>query len=438
MTQSSLTINPKQNIKTTITVPGDKSISHRSLIFGALATGDSSISNLLLGEDVLSTMTILQKLGVEMSHTASSIKQGDVLTIRGQGIKSLKPTSDILDCGNSGTTMRLMLGLLSSQNFSSTLTGDASLNKRPMERVFEPLRKMGARFEVKDEGGKRLITVHGNKNLAGGDFNLPVASAQVKSAIILAALGSGCAVNVTEPSLSRDHTERMLIGMGAPLLQRDTTVSLSATSDPLLKPLGQFAVANDFSSAAFFIAAGLMVPGSEITVKQVNLNPTRAALLDVFKKMGGLIEIKDEKKVSGELVGDIVARYSALKGTTVSGSIIPWLIDEIPILSIVASLAYGDTLIADAKELRVKESDRIKVMCNHLSTLGVSVDEKPDGMVIHGPASFKGGTFESHGDHRVAMSFAIAGLCAQDPIIIQDTDCIKTSFPTFLTIIKQF
>ncbi|MBX7149960.1 3-phosphoshikimate 1-carboxyvinyltransferase [bacterium] len=434
---SSLTVTSKSNIKATITVPGDKSISHRSLIFGALAEGESRVSNLLLGEDVLSTMTILQKMGVKMSHTAETIKPGDILTIQGKGIHSLKATSDILDCGNSGTTMRLMLGLLSAQDFSSTLTGDASLNKRPMERVFEPLRKMGASFEVKEVDGKRLITVHGKKNLSGGSFTLPVASAQVKSAIVLAALGSGCAVDVTEPSLSRDHTERMLLGMGAPLSIKNTTVSLPATSGLKLKPLGNFSVANDFSSAAFFIAAGLIVPGAHVTLKQVNLNPTRAALLDVFKKMDGKIEIQNEQDVSGEKVGDIIARYSSLKGTSVSGQIIPWLIDEIPILSIVASKAQGETTIADAKELRVKESDRIKVMCGHLAVLGVNVGEKPDGMVIQGPSPFKGGSFKSHGDHRVAMSFAIAGLCSDAPVIIDDTDCIKTSFPSFFKLFEK-
>lgn len=414
------TIQPAiKGLKGAIEVPGDKSISHRALILGSLAEGESHITNLLLGEDVLATMQILQDLGVKMSHQPHQIKPQDTLTIYGKGLHSLKAAKKILYCGNSGTTMRLMLGLLAAQPFESVLTGDESLNKRPMERVTKPLSQMGAKFSVEESKGKKLIHVVGSSKLKGGEFVLPMASAQVKSALLLAGLYTKIAVKVIEPGFSRNHTEIMLKNMGTPL-----------------KPLN-ILVPNDFSSAAFFIVAGLIVPNSQITLKNIGLNPTRSVFIDVLKKMGGDLQIQNKKTRMGEEVGDLLVKSSSLKGYHLQGEVIAQVIDEIPIFAIAASCAKGISEVSEAEELRVKESDRIKTICLEVSKLGVSIQEKKDGFIIEGRTSFKSGTFESHGDHRIAMSLAIASLLSPQPSIINNVDCVATSFPPFFEILNQ-
>lgn len=416
---NSQTIFPAKSLKGIISVPGDKSISHRALILASLAEGESHITNLLLGEDVLATMQILQDLGVKMSHQPHQIKAQDTLTIYGKGLHSLKASKNILYCGNSGTTMRLMLGLLAAQPFESVLTGDESLNKRPMERVIKPLTQMGAQFSIQESKGKRLIHVVGTSKLKGGEFVLPMASAQVKSALLLAGLYTKIPVMVIEPGFSRNHTEIMLGNMGVPL-----------------KPL-DFLVPNDFSSAAFFIVAGLVVPNSQLILKDVGLNPTRSAFIEVLKKMGGNIQIQNKKTMMGEEMGDLLVKSSSLKGYHLQGEVIPQVIDEIPIFAIAASCAKGKSEVSHAHELRVKESDRIKTVCLEVAKLGVSIQEKKDGFIIEGGRSFQSGTFESHGDHRIAMSLAIASLLAPQASVINNVDCVATSFPSFFKILDR-
>lgn len=427
-------IHPKGSLRGRITVPGDKSVSHRSLIFAALAQGTSTIRNLLLGEDVLSTMGILQTLGVKMSHTPHELKKGDVLTVCGVGIHGFQKPSQILDCGNSGTTMRLMMGLLASQNFEATLTGDDSLNRRPMQRVMNPLTDMGASFRVENRDGKRLITVIGNPQLKGKSFKLPVASAQLKSAILLAGLGAQGVTTVEEPAPSRDHTERMLTAMGADLTLEGHMLSIDP--DKYLSAF-DLTVPGDFSSAAFFLVAGLIVPDSEICIEGVGINPTRRALLDVLLKMGGSITLQNERVVSGEPVADLLVKSSALKACDIGGDLIPNLIDEIPIFCIAAARASGVTRITDAAELRIKESDRLATMAGHLTRLGVPVVEEPDGLVIEGGFPFKKERFESQGDHRIAMSLSIAALLADGPSGISNIDCVATSFPGFFELLES-
>ena len=442
---NSITIHPAQKLEGAITVPGDKSVSHRAVMFGSLAEGENSVENLLLGEDVLSTMRIFQQLGVRMSHKPEDLSPSDTLVISGVGLDGLRPSDQILDCGNSGTTMRLLLGLLAAQPFTSRFTGDASLNRRPMERVIEPLKKMGAQFEVNHEAsGRRIITVKGNKNLKGIDYTMPVASAQVKSAILLAGLYAKGETVVHEPAQSRDHTERMLKGLGAFFKSRKLTHSVRPGSK--LKNF-QMRVPGDFSSAAFFMVAGLVVPHSKLLIQNVGVNPTRDALMSVLEEMvvskkgskEKKLSLVDKREVSGEPVADIEVLSADLKAISIGGDIIPKLIDEIPVFSIAAARAKGDSVVADAKELRVKESDRIKTMCQHLKTLGVGVDEREDGFKVHGgkPFPFKAGKFQSFGDHRVAMSLAVAALVADGPSVIEDIDCVATSFPGFFDLLLK-
>lgn len=431
----SKTIQPISHLRGTITLPGDKSISHRALIFSSLATGDSTIQNLLLGEDVLATMRIFQQLGVSMSHTPEELKEGDILTVHGVGLHGLKPTKEVLYCGNSGTTMRLLMGLLAAQPFDSTLTGDESLNKRPMERVTQPLSKMGAHFSIKEKGGGRLIHVKGKKHLKGGTtHHLPVASAQLKSALLLAGLYASQETLIVEPASSRDHTERMLAACGATMEKKGSELMIQPIQS--LKPL-KLLIPGDFSSAAFFLVGALILPNSEVTLQGVGINPTRAALIEVLTEMGGKIEVSNRDLINDEPLADLSVKSSPLRGWDLHGEIIPKLIDEIPIFSIAASKAKGKSTISDAAELRVKESDRIQVLASELKKMGVSLEEKEDGLVIEGGSLFQSGTFLSHGDHRIAMSLAIAALSARNPSIIQDSDCIATSFPHFFEKMAQ-
>ncbi len=427
---------PAESLHGTIRVASDKSISHRSLIFSALADGQSRVKHLLLGEDVLCTLTMLNQLGVKTSHSAKTLTAADELVLEGVGVHGLKESNELLYCGNSGTTMRLMLGLLSGQSFVSRLTGDEYLNKRPMERVMKPLTQMGAQFSVTQEGDQRIITVQPSKKLQGISYASPVASAQVKSCLILAGLYADGITSVSEPSLSRNHTEIMLQAQGAPLAIKDLTVSVTKTQN--LKPLN-ITVPADISSAAFFIVAALITPNSDLLIQDVCLNPTRTGLLDILKAMGAHIEIIDERFVGGEVVGDLRVKTSKLKNVAVGGAVIPRLIDEIPVLTLAAALAEGQMVLTDAGELRVKETDRIKAICSEMTKLGVAIQETKDGFILTGRAKLEQPSvdFKSYGDHRMAMTEMIAGLVLDQSVMIDDVACVQTSFPEFFELLGK-
>lgn len=436
MTQKSFRTAPAASLKGEITIAPDKSISHRALMFAAVAEGKSRVKNLLLGEDVLCTLAVLNRLGVKTSLTAESIKPGDELEIEGVGLKGLRESHDILYCGNSGTAMRLLLGLVSGTGMAARFTGDASLNKRPMGRVTEPLTRMGAAFEIVEEGGRRIIKTLPHGGLRGGDFHLPVASAQIKTAILLAGLNAQGETSVTEPALSRNHTEIMLKAMGAEIESAGTTVWLNPGR--ALKPL-RIAVPGDISSAAFFIVGALIVPGSDVLIRNVNLNPTRTGLLDVVADMGGDVTILNRGEEGGEPVGDLQVRHSRLRNVRVGGAIIPRLIDEIPILALAAAFAEGDMVLSDAKELRVKETDRIQAICRELGAIGADVIEKTDGFTVAGGRALKPRetALHSYGDHRIAMTLIMAGLMSKEVFTIDDADCVNTSFPEFFALLES-
>lgn len=427
----SIVVEPAQQpFRGELSIPGDKSISHRAIIFASLSEGVSRLSGLLEAEDVLCTIDCFREMGVSIE------KQGGEWKVRGVGLHGLKKPSKVLWCGNSGTAMRLLLGILAGQDFESALTGDASLNRRPMKRVTEPLSQMGAQFSMEGEGTpQRILRVRGGK-LRGIDYRSPVASAQVKSAILLAGLWAEGETRVEEPSLSRDHTEQMLLGAGLPLQRMKNSAALKAPSRLLFPE--EFKVPADISSAAFFLVAALLVPGSRLLLKDIGINPTRTGILDALQAMDASIEIQKERIVMGEKVGDLALAYSPLHAAPIGGDLIPRLIDEIPILGVAAARAQGLTEISDAEELRVKESDRIRVLCELLSRLGVKVREEKDGLQIEGSVSvpFHSACVESYGDHRMAMSMAIAASVAEGPIEIQDIDCVNTSFPSFWDCLK--
>lgn len=401
-----------------ITIPADKSISHRAIIFSALAKGKSIIKNFSDGQDPHSTLNIFKKLGVEI------VEKGDVITINSTG--ELKQPNAPLDCGNSGTTMRLLSGVLAGQKFNSTLIGDASLSKRPMKRVITPLEQMGG--EIKSKDFKAPLEIFG-KNLNAISYNSPIASAQVKSCILLAGLNTEGITRVTEPYTSRNHTEIMLKAMGANLSVEGTTVSIEKSE---LRPI-DIEIPGDISSAAYFICAGLIVPNAEIILKNVGLNPTRTGIIDVVKSMGGNIEILSERETCGEKVGDILVKYSPeLKSCKISGEIIPRLIDEIPVIAVLATQAEGQTVIADAQDLRNKESDRITAVVTELKKLGAKIEETQDGMIITGKTSLKGNCeVKTYHDHRLAMSLYVAGLTTNNKIKINSFEWVNISFPEF-------
>lgn len=404
-----------------ISVPGDKSISHRSVMFGSIAKGITEIDHFLTGADCLSTISCFQKMGIPI-ETA-----GERVIIRGKGLRGLSAPSGILDCGNSGTTTRLISGILSAQNFDVTLTGDSSIQTRPMKRIMTPLAQMGA----------DITSIHGNdcaplkicgRPLHGISYQSPVASAQVKSAILLAGLYADGETRVAEPALSRNHTELMLQGFGANVHTEDTT----AVIQPAKELYGmKLSVPGDISSAAFFLAAGLMVPGSEILLKNVGINPTRDGILHVCQRMGGNITLLNLKMEGGESTADILVRHSDLHGTIIEDPIIPSLIDELPIIAVMACVADGETIIRDAAELKVKESNRIRVMTENLTAMGADVTETDDGMVIRGGKALHGAVIDSHLDHRIAMSFAVAALCADGITQINGAECVSISYPEF-------
>lgn len=401
-----------------VTIPADKSISHRAIIFSALAKGKSIVKNFSDGQDPHSTLNIFRQLGVEIKE------DGNTVTVNSTG--KLKPSNTPLDCGNSGTTMRLVSGVLAGQNFNSTLIGDASLSKRPMKRVISPLEQMGG--EIKSNDFKAPLEIKGQK-LNSISYNSPIASAQVKSCILLAGLNADGVTTVTEPYTSRNHTEIMLKAMGAKLAVDGTTVSIEKSE---LNPIN-IEIPGDISSAAYFICAGLIVPNAEIVLKNVGLNPTRTGIIDVVKSMGGDIEILSERETCGEKVGDILVKYSPnLKSCKISGEIIPRLIDEIPVIAVLSTQAEGQTVIADAQDLRNKESDRITAVVTELKKLGAKIEETPDGMIITGKTSLKGGCdVETYHDHRLAMSLFVAGLVAEKEIKINGFEWVNISFPEF-------
>lgn len=428
MTTQSQTITASRGLRGEITVPGDKSISHRSIMLGSLAQGTTRVRGFLEGEDNLSTLKAFQAMGVAIERGRDGI-----LSIAGQGLQGLREPADVLDCGNSGTTMRLMTGLLAAQRFFCVLTGDQYLRRRPMRRVVGPLTDMGARIWGRDGGERAPLAIQGSA-LRGIEYRSAIASAQVKSALLLAGLYAQGETTVYEPHVSRDHSERMLRFFGADV--RSFAGGVSIVPQPRLEGR-EVHVPGDISSAAFFLVAALITPGSELLVRNVGINPTRSGILDILKMMGGDLQLLDERTLSGEPTADILVRGSSLRGVDIGGELVPRAIDEFPVVSVAAALAEGTTVIRDAQELRVKETDRIAAMVSELSTLGARVEALPDGMRIEGTGGFSGGTVLSHGDHRIAMSMAVAALRAASPVTIQDTGCTATSFPNFWELLEQ-
>lgn len=412
-------------IKGRLRVPGDKSISHRAVMFGAISKGITNIKGFLTGADCISTISIFKKMGIDIEI------QNTAVTVKGKGLYGLSKPGEILDCGNSGTTTRLVSGILSAQNFTSVLTGDKSIQKRPMNRITAPLTLMGA--DIKSNNGFAPLTITGS-SLHGIEYNSPVASAQVKSAILLAGLYADSPTTVIEPAKSRDHTELMLKKFGANL----NTTKISATINPCKELFAtDIDVPSDISSAAFFMAAATLVPDSELILENVGINPTRDGVIKVLKDMGANIEIINSTD-EFEPVADIKVSYSRLHATTIGGDIIPTLIDELPLLAAVASMAEGKTIIKDATELKVKESNRIKVMCEELSKLGVNVVETEDGMEIEGTNKLLGNvTISTHDDHRIAMTFAILGLISDGKIKLDNKNCVEISYPGFFDDLRK-
>lgn len=407
-------------LKGTLRVPGDKSISHRAIMFGSLAEGTTTIHGFLKGADCLSTIDCFRKMGISIEE------KEDTIYVHGKGLHGLHKPEETLDVGNSGTTTRLISGILAGQNFDTVLSGDASLNSRPMGRIMKPLSMMGADIISIHDTGCAPLSIKG-RSLNAIHYDSPVASAQVKSCVLLAGMYSDGITSVTEPVLSRNHTEIMLNYFGARVTSEGTTASIAPEPSLFAR---EITVPGDISSAAYFIAAGLLVPGSEILLKNVGINPTRDGLLRVCKDMGADITLLNVN-MDGEPTADLLVRASSLHGTTVGGEIIPTLIDEIPMIAVMAAFAEGTTVIKDAKELKVKESDRILVMAENLSRMGADITPTDDGMIIHGGKPLHGAEIDSYLDHRVAMSFAVAGLLCDGPLSIKGWDCVKISYPEF-------
>ena len=413
-----------KGLKGEVTVPGDKSISHRAVMFGALSEGKTEITNFLQGADCLSTIGCFRRLGIDIEN------QENTVTIWGKGLDGLSAPSGTLDAGNSGTTTRLISGILAAQPFTTTLTGDSSIQKRPMKRIIEPLSMMGARIESLNGNGCAPLQINGSP-LHGIHYHSEVASAQVKSAILLAGLYAERETAVTEPVLSRNHSELMLRTFGANIRSEGTTAVIS----PRPRLTGQkIRVPGDISSAAYFIAAGLLVPGSDILIRNVGINPTRAGILKAAKAMGGHVSLLNENR-EGEPTADLHVVYRPLHGTVIEGDMIPTLIDELPIIAVMAAAASGTTIIRNAAELKVKESNRIDVMVRNLSAMGCSITGTEDGMIIEGKGSSElpltGAVIDSFADHRIAMSFAVASLIAEGETTIRGSECVSISYPDF-------
>lgn len=410
-----------------LSIPGDKSISHRGVMFGALSHGLTEILNFLQGADCLSTISCFQKMGVKIENTGNSV------LIHGNGLHGLRAPDTVLDAGNSGTTTRLISGILAGQNFTCELTGDASIQKRPMGRILKPLKLMGAEISSQNGNDCAPLTISG-RALHGIHYQSPVASAQVKSCILLAGLYADDKTSVTEPYLSRNHTELMLSHFGADIASEGTTASI--LPDPPLHGC-RISVPGDISSAAYFIAAALIIPGSEVLIKNVGINPTRDGILRVCHEMGADIELLNKRSEGGEPAADLLVRSSKLKGVTIEGEIIPSLIDEIPVLAVLAAFAEGTTVIRNAEELKVKESNRLDVMVRELSKMGASVTGTDDGLIIEGGRPLHGALINSHLDHRIAMSFTVAGMAADGTTTIQDAHCVDISYPGFYRDMKS-
>jgi len=403
-----------------VQVPGDKSISHRAVMFGALAQGTTTIEGFLMGDDCLSTISCFRSLGIDIQI------DGEHVTVTSGGRKAWKEPDAVLDTGNSGTTTRLMLGLLAGTDFHSVMAGDESIARRPMKRIVEPLRLMGADIRGRANGHFTPLAVQGT-TLQAIDYTMPVASAQVKSAVLLAGLSAQGTTTVHEPVPSRDHTEIMLKHFGADISREGDVISLTGGQE---LHAAHVQVPGDISSAAFMIGAALIAEGSEIQLKNVGVNPTRTGLLDVFKAMGADIQATGHAS-EGEQAADLTVRSTQLTGTEIGGDVIPRLIDEIPLIALVATQAHGKTVVRDAEELRVKETDRIQAVVTELKKLGADIEATEDGMVIQGPTPLTGAAMNSYGDHRLGMMAAVAALIADGPVTIDDPGCISISYPNF-------
>jgi len=418
---------PTKQLKGRLRVPGDKSISHRSIMFGSLAEGTTHISGFLEGEDSLATLAAFRAMGVDIQGP----DKGNVI-VHGVGMHGLKTPAKPLDLGNSGTSMRLLSGLMAGQAFDVTMIGDASLSKRPMRRVTEPLASMGAKIDT-TVNGTAPLTVHGATQLRAIDYPMPMASAQVKSCVLLAGMYAQGKTCVTEPAPTRDHTERMLQGFGYPIQRHGSTVCLQGGGKLVATDI---AVPADISSAAFFLVGASIAPGSELLLEHVGINPTRIGVINILRAMGADIRLSNEREIGGEPVADITVRAANLHGIEIDQDQVPLAIDEFPVLFIAAACADGTTVLTGAEELRVKESDRIQVMADGLRILGIDAQPTADGMVIHG-GQLTGGTVQSNGDHRIAMAFAIASLRASRAITIHDCANVNTSFPRFVDLANQ-
>jgi len=426
MSSSTVTFraSPGGRLRGEVRVPGDKSISHRSIMLGALAEGVTRVTGFLEAEDCLATMNAFRAMGVAIDGP----EQGRV-TIHGVGLHGLKAPSAPLYLGNSGTSMRLLSGLLAGQPFDTVLTGDASLTRRPMKRVTEPLRGMGAVIETSPTGTAPLH-IKGGAKLKGIHYDMPVASAQVKSCLLLAGLYADGETSVTEPAPTRDHTERMLNGFGYPVHRDGQRIAIRSGGSLRASDID---VPSDISSAAFFMVGSAIARDADVTLRHVGMNPTRTGVIHILRAMGADLEILNERTIGGEPVADIRVRSSRLKGIDIPGEWVPLAIDEFPVLFVAVACAEGETRLTGAEELRVKESDRIQVMADGLQILGVNAVPTADGMIVH-PGPMQGGTVDSHGDHRIAMAFAIASLRASAPIIIRDCENVNTSFPSFVSL----
>ena len=423
---TSIECRPGGPVAGTIRVPGDKSISHRSIILSSIAEGESQISGFLEGEDSLNTLRAFQSMGVSIERDADRVR------VQGVGLHGLIKPAGVLEMGNSGTAMRLLLGLLAGQAFDATLAGDESLSKRPMNRVIEPLEAMNAIIDSRP-GGMAPLRVHGQSRLTAINYRMPIASAQVKSCLLLAGLYAQGTSTISQPDPTRDHTERMLRGFGCEVAADGPDISIrggqSLTACDIEIPA-------DISSAAFFLVAASIAPESDLTLKHVGINPTRTGVIDILNLMGADIELLDEREIGGEPIADIRVRSAALKGIKIPQSLVPLAIDEFPVLFIAAACASGETELSGAEELRVKESDRIQVMADGLSGLGIQVEPTPGGIKIQG-GTMGGGVVETHGDHRIAMAFSVASLRAKEAISIRDCANVNTSFPGFVDLARQ-
>ena len=421
-----LTVSSPRRLAGEVVAPGDKSVSHRAVMLNSVGEGQATVRNFSPGDDCTSTMGIMRALGVEIERTEAEGNTGDTLIVKGAGAGGLREADDVLDAGNSGTTMRLMSGILAGRDFKATMTGDSSLRSRPMGRIIKPLSMMGAVINGRENNTLAPLEFDGG-NLSGIDYDLPVASAQLKSAILLAGIRADGKTRISQPDASRDHTERMLAAMGADITVDGLDVIVGQSDIECV----DVEVPGDISSAAFWIVAGLIHPNAEVVVKGVGINPTRAGILTALRDMGANIELVNRRDVAGEPVADVVATTSTLRGTELAGSIMPLLMDEVPIIAVAAAMAEEETVIRDAAELRVKETDRISATVDWLVAAGVEAEARDDGMAIAGAGRIAGGTYQSQDDHRIAMALGIAGLVSDDPITVTEANCASISYPEF-------